>query len=175
MEEKDFLSKMENLKKPEVSAESSQRQIKIALLNARRSAAWGVWFLVVPAFFFSSVVIKYILHADWSIAGNFLDWMAAVDKSMSIPIVSILLFVVLPAFGAIINLLSILHFFYDKPARELILTVKIKWVNVILAIVSLAVIAVIMLYAISENSAERAIKKYENELRSKHQVNSYGG
>jgi len=167
MEEKDFLSKMENLKKPEVSAETSRRQIKIALLNAQRSAAWGIWFLVVPTFFFCSVVIKYLLHADWSIAGNFLDWMATVDKSMSIPIVSILLFVVLPAVGAVINLLSILHFIYDKAARELIVTIKIKWANIILTIISLAVIAVIMLYAISENSAERAIKKYETERRAK--------
>jgi hypothetical protein len=163
MEEKDFLSKMENLKKPDVNAENSQRQIKIALLNARRSAAWGIWFLVVPAFFFCSVAIKYLLHADWSIAGNFLDWVATVDKSMRFPIVSILFFVVLPAGGAIINLLSILHFTYDKPARELIVTIKMKWVNIILALVSLAVIGVIMLYAISENSAERAIKKYEIE------------
>jgi len=167
MEEKDFLSKMENLKKPDVNAENSQRQIKIALLNARRSAAWGIWFLVVPAFFFCSVVIKYLLHADWSIAGNFLDWMAGVDKSMRFPIVSILFFVVLPAVGAIINLLSILHFNYDKPAQELIVTIKMKWVNIILALVSLAVIGVIMLYSISENSAERAIKKYEIERRLK--------
>ena len=167
MEEKDFLSKMENLKKPEVSAETSRRQIKIALLSARRSAAWGIWFLVVPAFFFCSVVIKYLLHSDWSIAGNFLDWMATVDKSMSIPIVSILVFVVLPAVGAVINLLSILHFIYDKAARELIVTIKLKWPNIILALLSLAVIGVIMLYAISENSAERAIKKYESEMRPK--------
>jgi hypothetical protein len=167
MEEQDFLSKMENLRKPEVSAETSRRQIKIALLNARRSAAWGIWFLVVPAFFFCSVVIKYLLHADWSIAGNFLDWMATVDKSMSIPIVNILLFVILPAAGAVINLLSILHFIYDKATRELIVTIKLKWLNVILALLSLAVIGVIMLYAISENSAERAIKKYESEMRPK--------
>jgi len=167
MEDKDFLNKMENLKKPEVNAETSQRLIKIALLNAQRSAAWGIWFLVVPVFFFCSVTLKYVLHSDWSIAGNFLDWMAAVDKSMSFPIVSVLLFVVLPAVGAVLNLLSILHFVYDKAVRELIVTLKIKWVNIILAMISLSVIAVILLYAISENSAERAIKKYESEWRSK--------
>jgi NADH:ubiquinone oxidoreductase subunit 6 (subunit J) len=167
MEDKDFLNKMENLKKPEVNAETSQRQIKIVLLNARRSAGWGIWFLVVPVFFFCSVILKYVLHSDWSIAGNFLDWMAAVDKSMPFPIVSVFLFVVLPAVGAVINLLSILHFAYDKAGRELIVTFKIKWANIILAVISLGVIAVIMLYAISENSAERAIKKYEREWRSK--------
>jgi NADH:ubiquinone oxidoreductase subunit 6 (subunit J) len=167
MEDKDFLNKMENLKKPEVNAQTSQRLIKIALLNARRSATWGIWFLIVPVFFFCSVTLKYALHSDWSVAGNFLDWMAGVDRSMPFPIVSVLLFVVLPAVGAVLNLLSILHFGYDKGGRELIVTLKIKWVNIILAIISLSVIAVIMLYAISENSAERAVKKYEREWRSK--------
>jgi hypothetical protein len=73
----------------------------------------------------------------------------------------------LPALGAVINLLSILHFVYDTAARELIVTIKIKWANIILAIISLGVIAVITLYAILENSAERAIKKYDMEWRSK--------
>ena len=167
MEENNFLSKMENLKKPDANVQASQRQIKIALMNARRSAAWGVWFLVVPIFFFCSVTLKYVLHSDWSIAGNFLDWMAAVDKSMRFPIVSIFLFVILPAVGAVINLLSILHFVYEKAARELVVTIKLKWANMILAVISLSVIAIILLYAISENSAERAIKKYEGEWRSK--------
>jgi hypothetical protein len=167
MEEKDFLSKMENLKKPDVNAETSQRQIKIALMNARRSAAWGIWLLIVPIFFFCCVAIKYLLHIHWGFAGNFLDWMASVDRSMPFPIVSILLFIVLPALGAMINLLSILHFHYDTVARELLVNIKIKWKNIILAVISLGVIAVVVLYAISENSAERAMKRYENEWRSK--------
>src|SRR5436305_359150 len=103
MEENDFLSKMENLKKPEVNAEASRRQIKFVLLSAKKSAAWGIWFLIVPIFFFCCVAVKYLLHWNWSIAGGFLDWMADLDKSMSFPVISILLFIVLPAVGAVMN------------------------------------------------------------------------
>ena len=166
MEEKDFLNKMQNLHKPEVSADASQRQFRLALMNTRRSAAWGVWFLVVPIIFFCCVAIKYLLHWNWGIAGNFLDWMANVDKSMSLPIVTIVLFIVLPAVGAVINLLAILHFIYDKPGRQLLVTIKIKWLNIILAAISICMIGIVLVYAIAENSAERAVKKYSVESRS---------
>jgi hypothetical protein len=161
MEEKDFIKRMEKLKKPEVNAGASQKQIKLAVLNAKRSAAWGIWFLIIPIFFFSCVAIKYFLHWNWGVAGNFLDWMADVDKSTAFPIVSILLFIILPGIGAVVNLLAVLHFIYDKLTRELVVTIKFKWLNIILAIISVAIIGMVLLYAISENAAERAIHRIE--------------
>src|SRR5258705_4844598 len=110
MEEKDFFEKMENLKKPEVQAAASQKQIKLALLNAKRSAAWGIWFLIIPIFFFACVAIKYLLHWNWGLAINFLDWMANIDRSTELPIVSIVLFIILPGIGAAVNLLAVMHF-----------------------------------------------------------------
>ena len=161
MEEKDFIKKMESLKKPEVNAGASQKQIKLVVLNAKRSAAWGIWFLIIPLFFFTCVVIKYLLHWNWGVAGNFLDWMAGIDKSMTFPIVSIVLFIILPGIGAIVNLLAVMHFVYDKLTKELVVTIKLKWLNIILAIISVGIIGMVLLYAISENSAERAIHRIE--------------
>jgi len=167
MEENDFLNKMENLKKPGVNADASRLQMKLVLMNTKKSATWGIWLLVIPIFFFCCVAIKYLLHWNWRIAGGFLDWMADVDRSMSFPIVSILLFIILPGIGAIANLLSVMHFMYDKTTKELIVTIKVKWINIILAVISICIIAVVLLYAVSENSAERAIKKYDIEWRLK--------
>ncbi len=167
MEEKDFINKMENLKKPEVNAEASQRQIKLAIMNTQKSATWGVWFLVVPIFFFCCVAIKYLFHWNWGIADNFIEWIARLDHQTATGWVSPVLFVLLPAIGAIVNLLAVMHFVYNKLTRELIVTIKLKWFNIILAIISIGLIAVILLYAIVENSAERAIKKYDVEWRTK--------
>lgn len=163
MEEKDFLKKMEYLKKPEVNPETSQRQIKLVIMNARRSAAWGTWFLLIPIFFFVCVTIKEFLGWDWKFAESFLDWMAGLDKTTGFPIISIILFIVLPGAGVIINLLAIMHFIYDKLTKELIITIKLKWLNILLAAISILIIAVVLLYAIAENSAERAIKRYDVE------------
>jgi lantibiotic transport system permease protein len=161
MEEKDFLKKMESLKKPDANTDASQKQIKLAVLNAKRSATWGTWFLVIPLLFFACVVIKYFLHWNWGIAGNFLDWMAAIDQSTAFPIVTIMLFIILPATGAVINLLAVMHFVFDRVTRELIVTIKLRWVNIILAIISIGILAMVLLYSITENAAERAIHRIE--------------
>ena len=167
MEENDFLNKMENLKKPEGNVEASRRQIKLALMNTKKSAAWGTWFLVVPIFFFCAVVIKYLFQWNWGIADNFIEWIARLDHQRGMGWISPVIFVLLPAIGAIVNLLAIMHFVYDKLTRELIVTIKFKWFNIILAVISMGFIAIILLYLIAENSAERAIRKYDIEWRSK--------
>lgn len=167
MEENDFLKRMENLKKPDVKAQASQRQIKLVLMNTKKSATWGTWFLIVPIFFFGCVAIKYLFRWDWGIGDGFIEWIAKIDHQTATGWVSPLLFVLLPAIGAAINLLAVMHFVYDKPTRELIVTIKIKWMNIILAAASLGIIAVVLLYAIIENSAERVIRKYDVEWRSR--------
>jgi len=167
MEEHDFLRRMENLRKPEINAGASQRQMKLALMNTKKSATWGIWFLVAPILFFSCVAINYLFHWNWGIAGGFIEWIAKIDHQSATVWVSPLLFVLLPAIGAVINLLAVMHFAYDNLARELIVTIKIKWLNIVLAALSLGIIAIVLLYAIIENSAERAIKKYDIEWRSK--------
>jgi hypothetical protein len=167
MEDKDFLDKMENINKPEFNTDASRRQIKIAMLNAKRSASWGIWFLVVPVFFFGCVAIKYLLNWNWAFAGKFIDGIARLDKSMSFPFVTILLFIVLPAIGVVLNLLAIMHFSFNKQLNELIVTIKLKWLNIILAIISIGIIAAVLLYAIVENSTERAIREYDVEWQKK--------
>jgi len=163
MEEKDFISKMEKLKKPEISSDAAQRQIKLTLLNTKKSAVWGTWFLVVPIFFFICVTIKYLFRWNWGVAGNFLDWMANLDKSTVFPFISILLFIILPGIGAIVNLLAVMHFAYDKLTSELIVTIKLKWLNIILAIISIGIVGIIFLYVLTENAMEKGIKKYDTE------------
>jgi hypothetical protein len=161
MEEKDFLEKMENLKKPEVSAEASKQQLKLAVMNTKKTAAWGLWFLVVPVFFLVCVTIKEFLHWQWGVSEQFTEWMGALDQNPSSWWLTPVLFVLLPAIGAVINLLAIMHFAYDKARRELIVTIKLKWLNLTLAIISIAIVGMVCLYGLIETAAERAIHKIE--------------
>jgi hypothetical protein len=165
MEEKDFLHKMENLKKPEVNADASRRQIRFAIMNAKKSAAWGIWFLVIPFLFLVSVTIKEFLKWDWGIASNIEEWTGAIDRGAGWT--GPLLFLVLPAIAAVVNLLAIMHFLYDTHTKELVVTVKIKWFNIILILISAAIIGIISLYVVMENSAERAIHRMEQEQQGK--------
>ncbi len=51
MEQNDFLKKMEGLKKPDVNEVKPSQQFKLVLMNSKKSAALGFWFIVVPCYF----------------------------------------------------------------------------------------------------------------------------
>ncbi len=159
MEKNDFLKKMEELKKPEVISDASRRQIKLTIMNAKKSAFWGSWFLALPIVFFACIAVKELFRWDWGMSNNFIDWMADMDRTASTKWITPLLLVVLPALTALANLLAITHFMYDKKAKELMVTIKTKWFNIILAIISIAIIGAVLLYGIMETAAERAIQQ----------------
>lgn len=160
MEEKDFMNQMENLKKPDVQASASQRQIRLALLNTKKSAWWGIWILVIPVFFISCNVIKELFGWNLGVSDNFIEWIARLDQQKSTGWITPVVFVLLPGISAIVNLLSIMHFTYDKMANELIVAIKLRWLNIILALFSIALVALVLLYAITENAHHRAIEQY---------------
>jgi len=161
MEEKDFINQMENLKKPDVQATASQRQIKLALLNTKKSAWWGLWILAIPVFFFCCVAIKYLFGWNWGVSNNFIEWMAKLDRQKGTGWITPVLFVLLPGISAIVNLLAIMNFTYDKMFNQLIVTIKLRWLNIILALVSIAVVAFVLLYAVTENAHHQAIEQYD--------------
>jgi lantibiotic transport system permease protein len=167
MDENDFREQMENLRKPEVNAEASRKQIKLTLMNTKKSAFWGIWFIVVPVFFLICVVIKELLRIDLGISNTFIEWMAKLDHSPSTKWLTPLLFVLLPGVGAVVNLLAIMHFVYDRMIKELVVTVRLRWLNIILAAISLALLSMVILYGITENAHHRAIQQMEDELQLK--------
>ncbi len=67
----------------------------------------------------------------------------------------------LPGISAIVNLLAIMNFTYDKMVNQLIVTIKLRWLNIILALVSIAVVAFVLLYAVTENAHHQAIEQYD--------------
>jgi len=168
MDKNDFFNKMENLQKPEVSeasVDASRRQIKLMVLSAKKTAAWGIWLIVVPVFFFVCITIKEFLQWDWGLANGFIEWMARIDKQGATGWLTPVLLVLLPAICALINLLAIMHFVYDKISRALIVTIRINWINIILAIVSIGIIGIVFIYGVSENAAEKAIHRLEQQQK----------
>ena len=165
MDENQFLKKMENLRKPDVNAEASRRQLKLTIMNAKRSAAWGVWFIAIPVLFLASVAIKYLFHWTWGVSDNLIEWMANMDQHAATAWITPVLFVLLPVICALANFLAVLHFMYDKTAKELLVTIKLKWLNIALAVVSVCIIGIILLYGLMETSAENASKKYQTESK----------
>jgi hypothetical protein len=108
-----------------------------------------------------------LFHWDWGIATNVIEWFARLDHQTGTHWITPVLFVLLPATGVVVNLLAILHFVYDKLTKELIITVKLRWFNILLAAISIGIMGIIFLYVLTENAMEQGIRKYDIEWQSK--------
>ena len=151
MDEKEFIDKIENLKKPGFENNSPNKLLKLAIVNSKRSAATGVWFLVVPCYFLFMIFMKYYFNVNLHIINIFEDFISSLDKSPVSKFMAPLFFVGLPIAGIIINLLSIMFFEYDKDRKQINISIKLKPFNIMLVLISFAIVSVFMLYLVVEN------------------------
>lgn len=150
MDNKKFEEQMENLKTPQVDDIKHQQLLKITLLNAKKSSQVGIVFVIIPCLFLLGVFIKYWLGIDFKIFTAIEEEMANLDKTTALKWIAPLLLVGLPLISIIINSLAITHFYWDKVKRELLITVKYRLLNIILLLISISIIAIFLLYAITD-------------------------
>ncbi|MFN0275924.1 MAG: hypothetical protein ACKVPJ_09280 [Chitinophagales bacterium] len=151
MKEQEFEKQMENLKTPQIDDIKHQQILKITLLNARKSSQVGILFIIIPCLFLLGVFIKYLLGIDFGLFTAIEDKMAIFDKTSSLKWIAPLLLVGLPLISIIINSLAVMHFYLDSNKRELIITIKYRLLNIILLLISMGIVAVFFLYAITDN------------------------
>ena len=113
-EEDDFLKKMENLNVPEVNPEGHPKEVKMAIMNAERSAALGFWLVAVPCYFLACVFIYYFFNRQVSWFGAMFKLAEGLDKTPGIDFMAPIVLVVLPIVCIIINALAITHVHYRK-------------------------------------------------------------
>lgn len=164
MKDKDeFLKQMENLQVPDVGPPKHPEMVKMAIMNAERSAALGVWLIVVPCYFLFCVFMYYFSHirvgASWF--GAMFKLMEGLEKTPGISFFGPIVLVVLPIICIIINSLGITHVSVNKPhggqskAREFSLTVKVNLWNILLIFISLAIVFIFIAYVMTENISVR--------------------
>ena len=151
MENEEFSQKLEKIHKPQVESATHQRQLKITLLNAKRSARIGVALVIIPCLFLLAVLMKYFMHINLPSFSAIEDWMADKNHNVFIKLLIPLLLIGTPFIALIFNLLAILHFSFEKKVNELIITVKLKWFNLIVSLICLLILFCFFLYAVGEN------------------------
>lgn len=157
--EEEFLKKMENLQVPEVDPSGHAEKVKMTIMNAERSAALGIWLIVVPCYFLFCVFMYYFSHIH-------LGWFAAMFKLMEgleniryIDFLGPILLVILPIVCIIINGLAITHVSIQKmegKARRFQIIIKPRLWNVILILISLAIVFAFIAYVMTENISIRS-------------------
>jgi len=155
----DFLKQMENLEVPDINPTEHPKMVKMAILNAERSAALGLWLIVVPCYFLFCVFMYYFSHirvgTSWFAA--MFKLMESLEKTPGIAFLGPIILVVLPIICIIINALAITHVKVEQidPQRskrkEFNFTIKLKLLNILLILLSLAILLIFIAYVMTEN------------------------
>ena len=136
----DFEKKMENLKTPETNFVKHQETLKIGLMNAKKSSRIGLVFIIVPALIIliGFIKLEFLMSVDFQ--ATFMSIMLKTDHISWLRWAVPLIFLVLPLSAVIINLLAISHFYVDRKTKELIISVQYRFKNMIVLIISFAII-----------------------------------
>jgi len=157
MNEDEFLKQMETLNIPEIKPGFHQQPVKVAIMNAQRSAVLGVWLIAVPCYFLFCVFMYYLFHSHMSWFGAMFSLLSGLDKMPYADYTVPLLMVILPIICIIINGLAITHVQtnpIDKDrvqVREFAITIKIKLWNIALILLSLLIICIFIGYVMTQN------------------------
>jgi len=151
MENIEFEKQLQNLKIPQTEPLSHQQLLKITLLNARKSSQIGLLFVLVPCLFLVGILIKYYLGVDFKLFSRLEEVMVSFDRIPYLTWIFPFLLIGLPLISIIINSLSIIHFYWERVRKELVITIKFKLINIAIIVISAAIIAVFLLYAIVEH------------------------
>ena len=145
-----FEKQMEELKTPNVNPDPPI-ELKLAIVNADRSATLGLWFIIAPYFFVGCMLLKYEINVNLGLLDTITNFFHRLDKNPATWWLQPVLLIGLPITGIILNILSITHFKWEKISSLLTVSVKLKWYNVLVLLATLAIIAVLLLYLIMEN------------------------
>jgi hypothetical protein len=152
MEKQAFLKKMENLESPNLASKIHQRQLKLTLLSTKKSATFGILLVLTPFLFAFGMILKYNLGLDFGLVTTFPSWLVSLeDRSIILTFLIRALLLGGPLVAVMINLLAILHFQFDGQAKEVLVSIKLKWLNIAVIAFCSVVSLIFLSYLLVEN------------------------
>lgn len=145
MKKEDVENILNRLQTPEPEKIMQHRELKIPLLSYRKSSKAGLWLLLLPLTFAITVFLKMELGVQSGYLDLVRKFFSAIDNNVVLTYLIPLIFVGLPLIAMIINVLAICHFQQNKKSKELIVTIKYRPVNIVIFLLSFAVLIYFLL------------------------------
>ena len=141
--------RLENLNLPKIPELKDQQQVKLSILNARKSARIGLFMLAIPFLILAGAFIETLFKVaipPWS-------WLKAVNPSLPVWMrvsIFVIIVIILPLTALVINILSITWFNYDKKQKVFSVSVKFKTVNLIIIAIAKVLALLFIGHAIAD-------------------------
>jgi len=130
----EFEQQLENIGVPEIKPSHRQQQLKLTILNAKKSATISLWLLIVPFIVLFGGLMQSVFHIvlpPWS-------WLVKYSPLMPLWLrlaIFVSVVIILPLIAVFINVLGILWFKYDKAVHVLQIAVRMHRTNIIIIMI----------------------------------------
>ena len=145
MKNEDFENKLSNMQVPQPENILQHPELKIPLMSYKKSSKAGLWLLLLPITFAMVVILKTELGLQSALLNMVQQFFGAIDDNPVLTYLIPVIFAGLPLVAMIINFLAICHFQQNKKAKELIMTIKYRPLNIAVFLVSFAVLIFFLL------------------------------
>jgi hypothetical protein len=155
-ENEKFIKQMEELQVPDINP-AHHRTVKMAILSAEKSAALGVWLIVVPCYFLLCVIMYYYFHPHANWFSSMFALIVSLDKNPYLDFLAPIVMVILPIVCIVINALAIIHIGVERidpdrvKVKEFTVTVKFRLWNIVLILVSMAILLAFVAFSMTQN------------------------
>ncbi|MFZ0283457.1 MAG: hypothetical protein WAL29_17525 [Bacteroidales bacterium] len=139
MEKEDFENKLVLMTKPEVNQLKHQDMLEKAIANAKDKTALSFWWLIIPLYVISTLLMKSLFMPDTNLISNLHD-LTTRQK-----FVTYIFFLILPIFFILLNIISIRNVFRLSGNPKSIVFLKSVWLNILMILFSILILIVFSL------------------------------
>ena len=149
MESNELEKKLENISSPQLPSLQHQEKLKLSILSAKKSSRTVIILLAFPFIVFFGGILQSafnILLPPWSWLVKYSPLWPAWLRML----VYVMILIVFPLVAALINVLAITWFEYDKKQKVLNISIRIRPVNMIIIIVTTTIALLFIGHSIAE-------------------------
>ena len=150
-----FEENMASMRTPEVEVSEHMRSFRLPILNTKKSAIAGIILLILPFLFLSGVLLKHYLQVDFGILTSVYTWIGQQDQKLGDgSVVNWVIRIALtigPLLAVFLNIAAIMHVNIEKDTKELLISIKLRWLNWTIILLCLTVVAIFGIYLLVEN------------------------
>lgn len=145
MKKDDVNDMLNRMHLPELENIKHQQELKIPLLRYKKSAKAGFWLLIVPGIVAVVFILKYEIGVTVPVLKYIRNVFSEIDKNQFLTYLIPVIFIGFPLYTMIINMLAICHFSFQKESKELLVTIKYRVFNIVLFLISFAIMVYFLL------------------------------
>ena len=130
MNKEDIETKLSSMDLPQPGNIPHQKELKIPLLNYKRSSRAGLWLLLIPAVVACTIVVKYELGISTPVVNSIQSVFKFIDSNVVLTYLIPVIFLGFPLLAMAVNLLAFCHFTVVDETKELLITLKFRPLNI---------------------------------------------